>query len=52
MFYAPRQLESIAYGAAPVHLVAVFGIDPKTAMHYATSARELLAETIASDRRR
>jgi integrase len=38
-----RQLdEALAHGADPLHLAAVFGIDDKTAIRYAASARQLL----------
>lgn len=39
-----RQLEeALAHGPDPLHLAAVFGLDPKTAIHYAENARVLLA---------
>lgn len=42
-----RQLEeALAHGPDPLHLAAVFGLDPKTAVRYANSARQLL-ETAA-----
>jgi hypothetical protein len=42
-----RQLEeAITHGPDPLHLAAVFGIDQKTAIRYANSARQLL-ETAA-----
>jgi hypothetical protein len=45
-----RQLEgAIAHRADPLHLAAVFGLDPKTALRYANSARQLLATVIESD---
>ena len=38
-----RQLEeALAYGPDPLHLAAVFGLDPKTAIRYAENARLLL----------
>jgi len=38
-----RQLqEAIAGGPDPLHLAAVFGLDPKTAIRYAENARQLL----------
>lgn len=37
-----RQLEeALAHGGDPLHLAAVFGIDAKTAIRYATTARQL-----------
>lgn len=40
---ADRQLdEALASGADPLHLAATFGIDPVTAVRYASSARQLL----------
>ena len=42
-----RQLEeALAHGPDPLHLAAVFGLDPKTAIRYAENAR-LLLETSA-----
>jgi hypothetical protein len=42
-----RQLEeALAHGPDPLHLAAVFGLDPKTAIRYAENARALLATTI------
>jgi len=42
-----RQLEeALTHGPDPLHLAAVFGLDQKTAIRYATSARRLL-ETAA-----
>jgi hypothetical protein len=39
-----RQLdEALASGADPLHLAALFGLDEKTAIRYATAARALLA---------
>lgn len=39
-----RQLdEALALGPDPLHLAAVFGLDPKTAIRYADNARALLA---------
>ena len=38
-----RQLEeALAHGPDPLHLAAVFGLDPKTAIRYAETARQLL----------
>jgi len=38
-----RQLkEGLTWGADPLHLAAVFGIDDTTAIKYATIARQLL----------
>ena len=38
-----RQLdEALAAGADPLHLAATFGLDPGTAVRYASSARQLL----------
>jgi hypothetical protein len=38
-----RQLEeALVHGPDPLHLAAVFGMDPKTAIRYADSARQLL----------
>jgi len=38
-----RQLqEALAHGPDPLHLAAVFGLDPKTAIRYAENARQLL----------
>lgn len=38
-----RQLEeAMAQGSDPLHLAEVFGLDEKTAMRYADSARQLL----------
>lgn len=38
-----RQLqEALARGPDPLHLAAMFGLDPKTAIHYADNARHLL----------
>ena len=38
-----RQLEeALAQGPDPLHLTAVFGLDPKTAIRYAETARQLL----------
>ncbi|SEH01752.1 hypothetical protein SAMN05444920_1221, partial [Nonomuraea solani] len=39
-----RQLEeALTHGPDPLHLAAVFGLDPKTAIRYAENARVLLA---------
>jgi integrase len=41
-----RQLqEALAHGPDPLHLAAVFGLDPKTAIRYAETARQLLQTT-------
>jgi hypothetical protein len=41
-----RQLEeALAHGPDPLHLAAVFGLDPKTAIRYAENARALLVTT-------
>ena len=38
-----RQLqEALAHGPDPLHLAAMFGLDPKTAIRYAEDARQLL----------
>ena len=38
-----RQLEeALTHGPDPLHLAAVFGLDPKTAIRYAENARLLL----------
>ena len=38
-----RQLEeALALGSDPLHLTAIFGLDPKTAIRYADNARQLL----------
>ncbi|MGG8408882.1 hypothetical protein ACM614_20970 [Streptomyces sp. 12297] len=38
-----RQLEeALTHGSDPLHLAEVFGLDEKTAMRYADSARRLL----------
>jgi hypothetical protein len=38
-----RQLqEALACGPDPLHLAAMFGLDPKTAIRYAENARQLL----------
>ncbi|MFJ1550717.1 hypothetical protein [Streptomyces sp. NPDC088246] len=40
-----RQLEeALAHGPDPLHLAEVFGLDEKTAMRYAESARALLEQ--------
>ncbi|MGI5290140.1 hypothetical protein ACQEVF_49985 [Nonomuraea polychroma] len=42
-----RQLEeALTHGPDPLHLAAVFGLDPKTAIRYAENARALLATMI------
>ena len=41
-----RQLEEVlTHGTDPLHLAEVFGLDEKTAMRYADSARALLEQT-------
>jgi integrase len=41
-----RQLEeALTRGPDPLHLAAVFGLDPKTAIRYAETARQLLTTT-------
>jgi hypothetical protein len=41
-----RQLEeALTHGPDPLHLAAVFGLDPKTAIRYAENARVLLVTT-------
>ena len=41
-----RQLqEALACGPDPLHLAAMFGLDPKTAIRYAENARQLLITT-------
>lgn len=53
---ADRQLEeALTHGPDPLHLAEVFGLDEKTAIRYANSARQLLeqsaeADTVASPR--
>lgn len=38
-----RQLEeALTHGPDPLHLAVVFGLDEKTAIRYASSARQLL----------
>ncbi|WP_371583127.1 hypothetical protein [Streptomyces sp. NBC_01314] len=37
--------EALTHGADPLHLALVFGIDEKTAVRYAGSARALLGQT-------
>ncbi len=47
---ADRQLEeALTHGADPLHLAAVFGLDPTTAIRYATAARQLLRSPIERD---
>ncbi|WP_051939809.1 hypothetical protein [Phaeacidiphilus oryzae] len=46
-----RQLEeSLTHGPDPLHLAEVFGLDEKTAMRYADSARALLDQTAEQHR--
>ncbi|MGP3913887.1 MULTISPECIES: hypothetical protein [unclassified Nonomuraea] len=41
-----RQLdEALTNGPDPLHLAAVFGLDPKTAIRYADAAQRLLTST-------
>jgi hypothetical protein len=43
-----RQLEeALTHGPDPLHLALVFGIDEKTAIRYAASARQLLENELA-----
>ena len=35
--------EALVHGPDPLHIAEVFDIDPSTAIHYASSARRLLA---------
>ncbi|MFE2179196.1 hypothetical protein [Streptomyces sp. NPDC059455] len=45
-----RQLEeALTHGADPLHLALVFGIDEKTAIRYADSARQLLQADLEAD---
>jgi integrase len=45
-----RQLEeALTHGPDPLHLAVVFGLDPKTAIRYANSARQLLTAEIECD---
>lgn len=45
-----RQLEeALNHGPDPLHLAVVFGLDPKTAIRYASSARQLLEAQIECD---
>ncbi|WP_326647353.1 MULTISPECIES: hypothetical protein [unclassified Streptomyces] len=45
-----RQLEeALTHGADPLHLALVFGIDEKTAIRYADSARQLLQADVEAD---
>jgi hypothetical protein len=36
--------EALVHGSDPLHIAEVFDIDPSTAIHYASSARQLLAD--------
>jgi hypothetical protein len=48
-----RQLEeALARGPDPLHLAAVFGLDPKTAIRYAENARQLLRTAAEEQPRR
>jgi integrase len=45
-----RQLEeALAHGADPLHLASVFGVSDKTAIRYATAARQLLVSPAEDD---
>jgi integrase len=45
-----RQLEeALTHRADPLHLALVFGIDEKTAIRYANSARQLIATAVEGD---
>jgi hypothetical protein len=45
-----RQLEeALTHGPDPLHLAAVFGLDPKTAIRYAETARQLLTSAAEQD---
>jgi len=45
-----RQLEeALTHGPDPLHLAAMFGLDPTTAIRYATAARQLLQKKIECD---
>jgi integrase len=45
-----RQLEeALTHGADPLHLATMFGLDPTTAIRYATAARQLLHSSIECD---
>lgn len=45
-----RQLEeALTHGPDPLHLTTVFGIDEKTAIRYATAARQLLETDLECD---
>jgi integrase len=41
--------EALAHGPDPLHLAVVFDLDPKTAIRYANSARQLLTREIECD---
>ncbi|WP_413754484.1 hypothetical protein NRF20_45995 [Streptomyces sp. R-74717] len=41
--------ETLTRGPDPLHLAEVFGLDEKTAMRYADSARALLEQTAEAD---
>jgi hypothetical protein len=44
-----RQLEeALTHGPDPLHLAAMFGLDPTTAIRYATAARQLQQNQIES----
>lgn len=45
-----RQLEeALTHGPDPLHLAVVFDLDPKTAIRYANSARQLLQTSVECD---
>jgi hypothetical protein len=45
-----RQIdEALTHGPDPLHLAAVFGLDQKTAIRYAASARQLLETAAEQD---
>jgi hypothetical protein len=41
--------EALIHGPDPLHLAVVFGLDDKTAIRYASSARQLLETEIECD---
>jgi hypothetical protein len=41
--------EALTHGPDPLHLAMVFGLDEKTAIHYANSALQLLETPIECD---
>ncbi|MFI6730804.1 hypothetical protein NRF20_05935 [Streptomyces sp. R-74717] len=46
---ATQASETLTHGPDPLHLAEVFGLDEKTAMRYADSARALLEQTAEAD---